>query len=159
MLNNTSESVYINNRDLISVFKIIKDIDKYPDIFKFYKATNLISDSKNKRVFEITATLKRGVFCVGKGEIFSWRSEICLDSYNSKLFVNELNPKRPLKILRSNWILSENNAKIKVTINHQFEIFFVPLINPLIKYVVRKIIIKNSRLILNSLKSYIENML
>ena len=47
-MNSVSESIYIN-KDSSFILNVIKDVDKYPSVFKFYKTTHLVSFQKKKK--------------------------------------------------------------------------------------------------------------
>ena len=148
----TSKHIYIDTKPSV-VFKILENVLEYPLVFAYYKSTQLIQEINTTKLVKITALLNKGTFSKSDGKEFCWESELTFDKVHNTILINEISPKKPLKSLTGNWLLVEENSKTKVTINHQIKTIPIPFIG----YIVKRIVQKNSSLLLKSLKSYIES--
>jgi aromatase len=126
-----------------SAFRVGTEVEKWPDIFPPCHATKVLEKSDSHIVFEITADTE-------EGKVNSWVSRREIASADLKISFKQTKVVSPLRSMEGEWRFEKAGDQTKVSLIHKYEANAEHL------DLVARILDRNSRAELQSIKEYLE---
>lgn len=133
---------------LEKVYFLIKDVKKWPEIFKPCQDIKILDEQKDQVKIQVTA--------YSGGKLLTWKSIRIYDDANHRVYFEQFEPAPPLSCMSGEWICKKNGDATEVIFTHRFD-FRIKFLKSLLAFIAKRFFINtNSIQELQGLKKYAE---